>query len=153
MTEAPVAAILMPFLLFFTILIPEFAAYSNYKMSLNEVASYAIDLAEKNGGFVYTTSGGQTVDIRDAIDAKMEALNIVGENSELKNVEIYYTDNGGNPVQYNDPLAFIISAEYEFKSFKLIDNMKINGTVHDLEEVANGDISVRKSGVSQVYFR
>lgn len=132
--------LLLPFILFFAMIIPDFVMYSNVAVKANHVATNAIEIAEKAGGFDYSESG-VNVDLNPYIESELKRYNL---NPDKWKVE--YTTG---KIQYNQPLSITIQGQYDFMAFNMLWDDSVSGVL----EMKGVPINVTRSGIGQVFFR
>lgn len=125
--------LLLPFVLFFAILFPDFITYGNIAVKANEITENAVKMAERSGGFEYSDEHG-SVDLSSYIQEELEHKNL---NPDAWDVE--YTEGR---VEYNEPLSITLRSKYTIKAFDFL-----------WDEAKKMSIVSSKSGIGQVYFR
>lgn len=138
MSDTLSTALLLPLVLFFVLLVPEFLMYGNMTVKANSIATNTVQLAEKVGGFEYS-EGGASVNLGDYIEEQFERNNL---NTEVWSYE--YTEGR---VDYNQPMQVVIRGQYNFGSFFMLGNQD------SWEFDFTLPVVVSRSGIGQVYFR
>lgn len=139
MSDTLATALLIPVALFFFLLVPEFIMYGNVEVKANHIATDAVQLAERVGGFEYA-DGETSVNLGEYIEEQFELNNL---DPELWSYE--YTDGR---VDYNKPLQVVIRGQYYFSIFRILgmsdDELEFSTTI---------PVIASRSGVGQVFFR
>jgi Domain of unknown function (DUF4320) len=138
MSDTLSTALLLPLVLFFMLLVPEFLMYGNLAVKANAIATDTVQLAEKVGGFEYSEDG-TSVNLGDYIEEQFEKNNL--------NPDVWSYEYTVGKVDYNQPMQVVIRGEYKFGSFLML------GDEDDWEFDFTIPIVVSRSGVGQVYFR
>ncbi|WP_121616777.1 DUF4320 family protein [Virgibacillus halodenitrificans] len=138
MSDTLSTALLLPLVLFFVLLVPEFLMYGNLTVKANAIATDTVQLAEKVGGFEYAEDGA-SVNLGDYIEEQFERNNL---NPEVWSYE--YTEG---KVDYNQPMQVVVRGQYNFGSFFML------GKEEDWEFDFTLPVVVSRSGIGQVYFR
>lgn len=139
MSNTLATALLIPLMLFFVLLVPEFIMYGNLEVKANHIATDSVQLAERVGGFEYN-EGKTSVNLGDYIKKQFELNNL---NPEAWSYE--YTDGR---VDYNQPLQVVIRGGYKFNIFSILG---LNDS--ELGFSTNIPVVASRSGVGQVFFR
>lgn len=125
--------LLLPLILFFTMLIPDFVMYSNYTVKAHTIATNAVEIAEKTGGFSY-----DSVDLETYVEEQLE-----NNNMDPGKWQVSYTEGR---VDYNEPLHITLKGSYRVAAFDMIFGEEEN-------KIKILPIQANKSGVGQVFFR
>lgn len=139
MSDTLATALLMPVMLFFFLLVPEFIMYGNVSVKANHIATDSVQLAERVGGFEYS-DGDTSVNLGEYIEKQFELNNL---NPDLWSYE--YTDGR---VDYNKPLQVVIRGQYYFSIFRMLGMSD-----EELEFSTTIPVVVSRSGIGQVFFR
>lgn len=139
MSDTLATALLLPVMLFFFLLVPEFIMYGNVSVKANHIATDSVQLAERVGGFEYS-DGNTSVNLGEYIEKQFELNNL---NPELWSYE--YTPGR---IDYNKPLQVVIRGQYYFSIFRILgmsdDELEFSTTI---------PVITSRSGVGQVFFR
>lgn len=108
--------------------VPEFAGHAFYTVKANEVSEYAVELAERDGGF--------TPETIEKVKNRMDKWNMGPDSWSFEHTQ--------GKVNFNEPLYFNLTGKYEYRVFNLLN------TGVGIKEVS---ISSSRSGFSQVYYR
>jgi hypothetical protein len=129
--------LLIPIILFFVILVPEFIMYENLNIKANQIATSTVQIAERVGGFEYS-HGSTDVNLGDYVEEQFKLNNL-----DKSKWSYEYTTGR---VDYNQPMTIVIRGEYKFKIFDILG-------VSEWGFPTTIPIVATKSGVGQVYFR
>lgn len=138
MSDTLSTALLIPLVLFFVLLVPDFLMYGNMTVKANSIATEVVQLAEKVGGFEYSDEDA-SVNLGEFIEEQFEKNNL---NPDVWSYE--YTEG---KVDYNQPMQVVIRGQFNFGSFYLLGDQDDWG--FDLAI----PVVVSRSGIGQVYFR
>lgn len=137
MSDTLSSALLIPIILFFVILVPEFIMYGNLQVKAQQIATSTVQVAEQVGGFEYS-HGSTDVNLGDYIEEQLEFNNL---NKDAWSYE--YTEGR---VDYNQPLTISVRGQYTFQIFDILG-------VSDWGFPTTVPVVASKTGVGQVYFR
>lgn len=138
MSDTLSTALLLPLVLFFMLLVPEFLMYGNVAVKANAIATDTVQLAEKVGGFEYSDEDA-SVNLGSYIEEQFERNNL---NPDVWSYE--YTEG---KVDYNQPMQVVVRGHYNFGSFYMLGDEDSWGFDFSIPVV------VSRSGIGQVYFR
>ena len=137
MSDTLSSILLIPIILFFVLLVPEFIMYANLDIKANQIATNSVQLAERVGGFEYSY-GDTDVNLGEHIEEQFD------QNKLDETVWSYeYTDGR---IEYNQPLSVVIRGQYTFRIFDILG-------VSDWGFSTTVPVVATKSGIGQVYFR
>ena len=139
MSDTLATALLIPVMLFFFLLVPEFIMYGNVAVKANHIATDTVQLAERVGGFEYS-DGESSVNLGEYIEKQFELNHL---NPDLWSYE--YTDGR---VDYNKPMQIVIRGQYYFSIFRILGLSD-----EELEFSTTIPVVASRSGVGQVFFR
>ena len=122
--------LLLPLILFFVMLVPDFVMYSNYTVKAHNIATNAIEIAEKTGGF--------SDDLESYVEEQLENNNMYPDQWTVSFTE--------GRVDYNQPIYITLKGSYRVSAFDTIFG-------ENEERIKNLPIQATKSGIGQVFFR
>ncbi|MEX3623664.1 DUF4320 family protein [Viridibacillus arvi] len=139
MSDTLATALLLPVMLFFFLLVPDFIMYANISVKANHIATDTVQLAERVGGFEYS-EGGTSVNLGEHIEEQFRFNNL--------NVDAWSYEYTAGRVDYNKPMQVVIRGGYYFSIFRILgmsdDELEFSTTI---------PVVATRSGVGQVFFR